>query len=46
MSDALFIDIQNLSIRFGDKTVIKGLNLQLKHGESIAFVGESGSGKL
>ncbi|MGA7586481.1 MAG: ABC transporter ATP-binding protein [Rouxiella badensis] len=45
MSDALFIDIQNLSIRFGDKTVIKGLNLQLKHGESIAFVGESGSGK-
>ena len=40
-----FIDIQNLSIRFGDKIVIKGLNLQLRHGESIALVGESGSGK-
>ncbi|WP_369790837.1 dipeptide ABC transporter ATP-binding protein [Rouxiella sp. WC2420] len=45
MSQELFIDIQNLRIRFGDKTVIGGLNLQLKHGESVAFVGESGSGK-
>ncbi|MEG3133825.1 ABC transporter ATP-binding protein [Rouxiella sp. T17] len=45
MSDALFIDIKNLSVRFGDKTVVKGVDLQLKHGESLAFVGESGSGK-
>jgi peptide/nickel transport system ATP-binding protein len=45
MSHELFIDIQNLRISFGDKTVIGGLNLQLKHGESLAFVGESGSGK-
>jgi peptide/nickel transport system ATP-binding protein len=45
MSQPLFIDIQNLNISFGGKTVVSQLNLQLKHGESIAFVGESGSGK-
>ncbi|KAB7896756.1 dipeptide ABC transporter ATP-binding protein [Rouxiella sp. S1S-2] len=45
MSQPLFIDIQNLNISFSGKTVVSQLNLQLKHGESIAFVGESGSGK-
>ncbi|WAT02361.1 dipeptide ABC transporter ATP-binding protein [Rouxiella chamberiensis] len=45
MTQALFIDIQNLTVRFGDKTVVRGINVQLKHGESLAFVGESGSGK-
>lgn len=39
------IDIQNLSIRFGDHRVVKNLNLQVWPGESVALVGESGSGK-
>ncbi|QGY32615.1 dipeptide ABC transporter ATP-binding protein [Pantoea cypripedii] len=39
------IDIQNLSIRFGDQRVVRNLNLQVWPGESVALVGESGSGK-
>ncbi|PLR30356.1 ABC transporter ATP-binding protein [Chimaeribacter californicus] len=49
MSRSLFIDIHNLTVQFpseeGLKTVVKGLSLQLHHGESVALVGESGSGK-
>src|SRR5476651_2225912 len=49
MSHDLFIDIRNLTVSFptpqGHKTVVSGLNLQLKRGQSLALVGESGSGK-
>ncbi|WP_343551265.1 ABC transporter ATP-binding protein [Pantoea sp.] len=40
-----FIDIHNLSIRFGAQPVVKNLHLQVWPGESVALVGESGSGK-
>ncbi|KNC08252.1 ABC transporter ATP-binding protein [Pantoea sp. RIT-PI-b] len=40
-----FIDIHNLSIRFGPQQVVKNLSLQVAAGESVALVGESGSGK-
>lgn len=39
------IDIENLTIRFGNQRVVQNLNLQVWPGESVALVGESGSGK-
>ncbi len=39
------LKIQNLSMRFGEREVIKNVSLQLKPGEMLALVGESGSGK-
>ncbi|MGY8865467.1 MAG: ATP-binding cassette domain-containing protein, partial [Methylophagaceae bacterium] len=29
----------------GDLTILKGINIEIKEGESIAIVGSSGSGK-
>lgn len=42
------LDINNLSVRFGDKNavpVVDGLSLKVERGEVLAIVGESGSGK-
>lgn len=39
------LDIQNLSISFGDKEVVSQLSLSLEAGKTTAIVGESGSGK-
>jgi microcin C transport system ATP-binding protein len=39
------LDIQDLSVSFGTKEVVHGINLSLKAGERLALVGESGSGK-
>lgn len=43
------IEVKNLSVAFrsGDKdtTVVKGVNFDIKCGETVALVGESGSGK-
>ncbi len=36
---------QNVSIQFGRKRVVHGLNLEIQPGERLALVGESGSGK-
>ncbi len=44
MSDVL-LSIENLSISFGRRKVVKGLDLQIRPGERLALVGESGSGK-
>ena len=39
------IHVQNLSVRFGDTTVLHDISFDVAAGESFAFVGESGSGK-
>lgn len=37
--------IQDLHVRFGGKTVVQGIHLEIAPGEKLALVGESGSGK-
>ena len=39
------LDVQNLSVAFGDKNVVHGINFSINAGERVALVGESGSGK-
>ena len=39
------LDIQNLTIRFGQSVVVQDLSLSIARGEKFALVGESGSGK-
>lgn len=44
MSEAL-LKIENLSISFGKRQAVHGLDLEIQAGERLALVGESGSGK-
>ncbi|NDK08132.1 ATP-binding cassette domain-containing protein [Candidatus Gracilibacteria bacterium] len=37
--------IDNLTLAFGNKTVLKNVNIEIKQGEFIFFIGLSGSGK-
>ncbi|MDO4868834.1 MAG: ATP-binding cassette domain-containing protein [Bacillota bacterium] len=39
------IEMENVAFGYGGRNVIDGLNLTLRHGETIGLVGESGSGK-
>ena len=39
------IEINNLSVSFGESRVLRGASLSLRQGEITALVGESGSGK-
>ena len=39
------IDIQDAGFRYGNRAVIRGLNLTIRPGEMIGLVGQSGSGK-
>jgi ABC-type multidrug transport system fused ATPase/permease subunit len=39
------ISLQNVSMQYGDKKVLKGINLSINKNETVAFAGESGSGK-
>ncbi len=43
--NAPLLSIDNLSVRFGTRTVVHDLSLALAAGERVALVGESGSGK-
>ncbi len=38
-------NLQNVSLTYGDKVVLKNINLTINKNETIAFAGESGSGK-
>ncbi len=39
------IDVSGIAKRFGDKTVVNGIDLQVKRGEIYGFLGPNGSGK-
>ena len=41
----VFIEIKNLSKRFGDHEVLKDISLSVKQGEVVSIIGSSGSGK-
>lgn len=39
------IDLNNVSLSFGDKKALNGINLHIHAGQTIALVGQSGGGK-
>jgi ABC-2 type transport system ATP-binding protein len=45
MSDDLAIDVRGLSKRFGSRTVVDTLSIQVPRGEICGFLGPNGSGK-
>ncbi len=44
MTNAL-LEVQDLHVAFGAKTVVEGVSFAIERGEKLALVGESGSGK-
>ena len=42
---APLLQIEDLSIQFGDRAAVRGLSLAIEQGQSLGLVGESGSGK-
>lgn len=45
MPDDLVIDVHGLTKRFGDRTVVDAVDLQVRRGEIYGFLGPNGSGK-
>lgn len=45
MSDALAIDVRGLTKRFGTRTVVDDVAIQVRRGEICGFLGPNGSGK-
>ena len=41
----MILSVKNLSISYGEKSIVKNINFDLNSGEILAIVGESGSGK-
>ena len=45
MTEGLVIDVRGMTKRFGDHTVVNGIDLQVRRGEVYGFLGPNGSGK-
>lgn len=45
IEDKKIVSINNLKKSFGKKQVLKGINLDIKEGESLSIIGTNGSGK-
>lgn len=45
MTDNSVIDVRGMTKRFGDHTVVNGIDLQVRRGEVYGFLGPNGSGK-
>src|SRR5213075_2485077 len=45
MGDELAIDVRGMTKRFGDRTVVNDISLQVRTGEIYGFLGPNGSGK-
>src|SRR6187549_2765479 len=45
MNGELAIDVRGMTKRFGDRTVVKDIALQVRAGEIYGFLGPNGSGK-
>src|ERR1700724_1213975 len=45
MKEKLFIDVSGMNKRFGDRTVVNKIDLQVEKGEIYGFLGPNGSGK-
>src|SRR5437764_10582634 len=45
MSEELAIDVRGMTKRFGDRTVVNDIALQVRTGEICGFLGPNGSGK-
>lgn len=45
MSEPLAIDVRGLTKRFGDRTVVDNVDLQVRRGRICGFLGPNGSGK-
>lgn len=45
MSEEVMIDIKNLTKKFGNNTILKDINGQVKKGQVICIIGPSGAGK-
>ncbi|MGM9571288.1 MAG: ATP-binding cassette domain-containing protein, partial [bacterium] len=41
----MLLDIKDLTVSYGDKVTVTGVNIDLAEGEILSIVGESGSGK-
>jgi methyl coenzyme M reductase system subunit A2 len=40
-----FIEVKNLNVKYGDKSVLKNINLTINEGDILGIIGRSGAGK-